>query len=48
VRVAATLFQPSSLNGPIHFAASGDPESFRRYASLLLGHSLPSVFPLIL
>ena len=48
VRVAVTVFQPSSLEGQIHFAASGDPESFRRYASLLLGHSLPPVLPLIL
>jgi glutamate racemase len=31
-----------------HFAATGDPEEFAHYASLLLGHSLPSVAPLTL
>ena len=48
VRVAARLFQPTSRGGRVHFAASGDPESFRRYASLLLGETLPPVLPLAL
>ncbi len=47
VRVAASLFphwEPSA--GPVHFAASGDPDSFRRHASALLGEALPPVLPL--
>lgn len=48
VRVAQTLFRPaSSEDGAVSFAASGDPESFRRYASLLLDEPLSPVAPLL-
>ena len=33
-------------SGTVSFAASGDPEDFRRFASLLLGTPIPSVTPL--
>lgn len=49
VRVALPLFSPSEVSGgAVHFAASGDPEEFRRYASALLGEPIPPVLPLVL
>jgi glutamate racemase len=39
---------PADSVSHFHFAATGDPEEFAYYASLLLGHSLPSVAPLTL
>ena len=49
VRVAIPLFTPSAPSGgAVHFAASGDPEEFRRYASALLGEPIPSVLTLLL
>jgi glutamate racemase len=49
VRVAALLFPSSGPSvGPVHFAASGDPASFRRHASALLGEPIPPVLPLVL
>ena len=49
VRVAIPLFTPSAPSGAaIYFAASGDPEEFRCYASALLGEPIPSVLTLLL
>jgi len=49
VRVAALLFPTSEpSDSPVHFAASGDPDSFRRHASALLGEPIPPVLPLAL
>ena len=49
VREAALLFTPSEpSDASVHFAASGDPESFRRSASALLGEPVPPVLPLVL
>lgn len=48
VRVAVSLLPPSEpSDAPVHFAASGDPEEFRRYASALLEEPLPLVLPLV-
>ena len=51
VRAALGLL-PSSFSespaGTVSFAASGDPEDFRRFASLLLGTPIASVAPLAL
>ena len=49
VRVRRAAFCPRGFGAhlrPIAFAASGDPEEFRRYASALLGEPLPPVLPL--
>ncbi len=47
-RVAAALFpQWEPSDAPVHFAASGDPESFRRHASALLGEPIGPVLPLV-
>lgn len=49
VREAVLLFTPSGpSDAPIRFAASGDPEDFRRHASVLLGEPVPPVLSLIL
>ena len=49
VRIAASLFSSSEpSNTTVSFAASGDPEAFRRYASALLGEPIPPVLPLVL
>ncbi len=49
VREAALLFTPSEPSDvPVHFAASGDPEDFRRHASVLLDEPVPPVLSLIL
>ncbi len=52
VRAALAFLPPSafpeSSAGVITFAASGDPEDFRRFASLLLGAPIASVAPLAL
>jgi len=49
VRVAALLFPSLGPSlGSVHFAASGDPASFRRHASALLGEAIPPVLPLVL
>ncbi len=49
VRMAAALVPGSELpNAPLYFAATGDPESFRRHASALLGESFPPVLTLVL
>ena len=39
---------PSSSAGPVSFAASGDPDDFRRFAALLLGAPIACVAPLAL
>ncbi len=39
---------PSSSAGPVSFAASGDPDDFRRFASLLLATPIACVAPLAL
>lgn len=39
---------PDGLASTVSFAASGDPEDFRRYASLLLGTPIDTVAPLAL
>jgi glutamate racemase len=39
--------QPKSI-GPVQFAATGPPEDFRRFASILLGSPIASVAPLTL
>ena len=38
--------QKTKSIGTVHFAATGDPEDFRRFASLLLGAPIASVAPL--
>ena len=51
VRAALVLLPsaiPNSPAGSVSFAASGDPEDFRRYASLLLGSPIACVAPLAL
>lgn len=49
VRVAASLIAvPERANAQVYFAATGDPEAFRRYASALLGEALPPVASLVL
>ena len=52
VRAALALLPPSvfpgSPAGTVSFAASGDPEEFRRFASLLLGTPISCVAPLAL
>ncbi len=52
VRAALALLPPSAFPdqppGPVSFAASGDPEDFRRFASLLLGPPLAPVASLAL
>ena len=51
VRAALALLPssfPESSLGTVSFAASGDPEDFRRYASLLLGSPIDAVAPLAL
>lgn len=49
VRVAASLIAvPERANAQVFFAATGDPEAFRRYASALLGETIASVQPLTL
>jgi len=49
VRVAAALLPRSEpSDAPVHFAASGDPESFCRHASALLGEPISSVVFLVL
>ena len=51
VRAALALSPSAFPDGPlgnISFAASGDPEDFRRYASLLLGTPIDAVAPLSL
>lgn len=51
VRAALALLPsafPGSPAGPVSFAASSDPEDFRRFASLLLGTSIACVAPLTL
>lgn len=52
VRAALALLPPSAFSvspaGTTTFAASGDPEDFRRFASLLLGTPLACVAPLTL
>lgn len=49
VREAARLLTPSEPSDvPVHFAASGDPEDFRRHASVLLDEPVPPVLSLIL
>ncbi len=46
VRVSKTLLPSFDGTGEVQFAASGDPESFRQYASLLLEETLDCVQPL--
>lgn len=47
VHVAASLVPfAEATDAPLYFAASGDPESFRRHASALLGEAIPPVLPL--
>lgn len=49
VRVTASLVAvPEHVNGTVHFAATGDPEAFRHYASALLGEAIPLVTSLVL
>ncbi len=51
VRAALALLPstfPEHPHGSVSFAASGDPEDFRRFASLLLGAPIASVTPLAL
>ena len=52
VRAALALLPPSPFPdtpaGTVSFAASGDPEDFRRFASLLLGAPIACVAPLAL
>ncbi len=51
VRAALALLPsafPNSPAGQVTFAASGDPEDFRRFASLLLGTPIACVAPLAL
>lgn len=52
VRAALAQMPPSAFpehpRGSVSFAASGDPEDFRRFASLLLGAPIASVAPLAL
>lgn len=49
VRVAGSLFSPSGpSDAPVHFAATGDPEAFRKHASALLGEPVPPVLRLVL
>jgi glutamate racemase len=45
-RALAGLTPPEGDHAAVHFAASGDPEAFRRRASALLGEALGSVLPL--
>ncbi len=49
VHVAVSLIvAPERTPAPVYFAATGDPEAFRRYASVLLGETISSVQPLTL
>ena len=49
VRAAARLFGSLQSSGAsVYFAASGDPEDFRRHASALLGEPVSPVLPLAL